>query len=112
VYPTRTIFNYVIAATTLDGKTVLLDATDKNAALGILPLRDLNCTGRLIKPDVHSAQINLVPETASKETANMMATIESNGRTTGKVRMVKTDYNAFGFATNTQPSAYTIPGMA
>jgi hypothetical protein len=52
VYPTRTIFNYVIAATTLDGKTVLLDATDKNAALGILPLRDLNCTGRLIKPDV------------------------------------------------------------
>jgi Domain of Unknown Function with PDB structure (DUF3857) len=97
VYPTRTIFNYVIAAIALDGKTVLLDATDKNATLGILPLRDLNWTGRLIKPDGTSTEINLVPETASKETVNMMAKIESDGKATGKVRMVKTDYNAFWF---------------
>lgn len=97
VYPTRTIFNYVIAAVVIDGKTVLLDATDKNATLGILPLRDLNWTGRLIKPDGTSTEINLVPETASKETVNMMAKIEGNGKTTGKVRMVKTDYDAFWF---------------
>lgn len=97
VYPTRTIFNYVIAAIALDGKTVLLDATDKNATLGILPLRDLNWTGRLIKPDGTSAEINLVPETPSKETVNLMAKIESNGKTAGKVRMVKTDYDAFWF---------------
>lgn len=97
VYPTRTIFNYVIAAIALEGKTLLLDATDKNATLGILPLRDLNWTGRLIKPDGTSAEINLVPETPSKETVNLMAKIESNGKTKGKVRMVKTDYDAFWF---------------
>lgn len=97
VFPNRTVFNYVIAAVEIEGKRVLLDATDKNAALNILPSRDLNWTGRLIKADGTSEEIHLVPETPSKETVNLMAKIDANGKASGKTRIVKTDYKAFDF---------------
>src|SRR6218665_815820 len=37
-FPNQTLFNYVIAAVNLDGKTILLDATSKFADFNILPI--------------------------------------------------------------------------
>jgi hypothetical protein len=42
-------FNYVIAHTTVGGKMMLLDATEPMMKLGILPVRCLNESGRLIR---------------------------------------------------------------
>jgi len=97
VFPNRTVFNYVIAAIEIDGKQILLDATDKYATFNILPLRALNWTGRLIKPDGSSSEIKLVPESASRESVNILGKIDANGKVSGKLRRVKSDYEALSF---------------
>ena len=97
VFPNRTVFNYVIAAIEIDGKQILLDATDPYATLNILPLRDLNWTGRLIKSDGSSKEIALVPATASKKTINIVAKMDAKAAVTGKLRTIRTDYSALSF---------------
>ncbi|HNP32126.1 MAG TPA: DUF3857 domain-containing protein [Flavobacterium sp.] len=97
VFPNRTLFNYVIVSADIDGKTILLDATSKNADLNVLPIRDLNWTGRLIKNDGTSTEVDLMPKTNSRKMLNMMATINENGEVSGKIRQQYFDYNAFVF---------------
>ena len=97
VYPTRTGFNYVIAAAQIDGKQILLDATHKFTTPNILPLNVLNWTGRLVKQDGTSQEINLVPTNLSKENITLLATIDNLGKLNGKVRIQKTDYDAYRF---------------
>lgn len=97
VYPTRTGFNYVIAAAEIDGKQILLDATHKFTAPNILPLNVLNWKGRLIKKDGTSLEINLEPAATSKEFASVMAKIDASGKMEGKIRIQRTDYEAYSF---------------
>jgi Domain of Unknown Function with PDB structure (DUF3857) len=99
VYPTRTGFNYVIAAAEIDGNQILLDASNKFTWPGILPLNVLNWKGRLIKNDGTSKEINLVPTTTSKEIWNVLAKIDNLGKIEGKVKVQRTDYDAFVFRT-------------
>ena len=97
VYPTMTGFNYVIAAVQMTDKQVLLDATNKFTVPDILPLNVLNWKGRLIKDDGTSLEIDLDPIKPSKENFNLMVKIEEDGKMTGQVRIVKTDYDAYRF---------------
>ena len=96
-FPNRSLFNYVIASVTIDEKTILLDATSKYADLNVLPIRDLNWFGRLIRKDGTSTEINLMPTSNSIEVVNMMASINPQGEITGKIREQYFDYNAFEF---------------
>jgi hypothetical protein len=66
VFPVRGLIMCVSAE--IEGKRVLLDATDKFTTLNILPLNALNRRGRLIREDGTSEEISLVPETPSKKT--------------------------------------------
>ena len=97
VYPTRTGFNYVIAAAEIDGKQILLDASHKFTSPGILPLNVLNWNGRLIKEDGTSIEINLIPRGISKEMTSLMAKIDNSGKIEGKIRVQHTDYEAYTF---------------
>jgi hypothetical protein len=97
VFPGRTVFNYVIAAVQIEDKQILLDATNKLTSPNILPLNVLNWTGRLIKQDGSSQEINLVPKVTSKKIGTLMATVDDFGKVTGKFRIQKTDYEAFSF---------------
>ncbi|NHM08102.1 DUF3857 domain-containing protein [Flavobacterium sp. CYK-4] len=97
VYPNRTVFNYVVAAADVDGKTVLFDATNKYTAPGILRLSTLNWVGRLIRGDQSSIEINLAPSTASKVSNNVMAVLDATGKVTAKVRRQHSDYLALQF---------------
>lgn len=97
VYPTRTGFNYVIAAAEIDGKQILLDATHKFTAPNILPLNVLNWKGRLIKKDGTSLEINLDPVTQSREISSLMVKMDAKGKMEGKVRIQRTDYEAYDF---------------
>jgi hypothetical protein len=97
VYPTRTGFNYVIAAVEKDGKQILLDASHKFTSPDILPLNVLNWKGRLIKTEGISEEINLEPTTPSREISNLVVKLDSQGKMEGKVRIQKTDYDAYRF---------------
>ncbi|MET0760481.1 MAG: transglutaminase domain-containing protein [Flavobacterium sp.] len=97
IFPTRTAFNYVIAAVEFNDALILLDATSKNTLPNILPLNALNWVGRIIRKDGTSTEVDLMPMSNSKEVINLMAEIDSQGKITGKVRDQYFDYNAFAF---------------
>ncbi len=100
IYPNRTVFNYVIATADIDGKQILMDATNKKTTLDILPFNTLNWIGRLIRQDGTSEEVNLAPKTLSKETNNIIATIDKQGIISGVYRAQKSDYEALRFREN------------
>lgn len=96
-FPTRTDFNFVIVAATIAGGQILYDATGKNTAANILPIRDLNWTGRMIQTGGVAKEINLVPSTASKKGVNILAQLNSQGIITGKAKIQYNDYYGMRF---------------
>jgi hypothetical protein len=94
LFPNRTAFNYVIAAVEINDGLVLLDATEKYSVPNILPLRDLNWFGRLIRKDGTSAEVDLVPKNSSRESTSMAIKIENNGVVNGKIRTQFENYEA------------------
>jgi hypothetical protein len=95
--PSRTAFDYVIAGIELENQVILLDATNKYALPNILPIRDLNWFGRIIRKSGTSTSIDLMPKNNSIDVINLMANINSNGEVSGKIREQYFDYNAFIF---------------
>ena len=75
IFPTRSSFNYVISAVEIDNEIILLDATDKNSQPNILPIRDLNWNGRIIRKEGTSDEISLIPNFISKEMTNLLVSI-------------------------------------
>jgi hypothetical protein len=96
-YPTRSAYNYVIAAVKLNDKTVLLDATAKYTQPDIIPIRAINWEGRLIKRNGDTEQIDLTPAIVSKESVTVVCTMNPDGSITGKARDQYSDYNAYLF---------------
>ncbi len=97
VYPNRSGFDFVIAAVEIEGKQILMDATNKFSSLNILPIRNLNWTGRLIRQDSSSEEINLIPNLPSIEKINLKIVVDEKGTISGKSQISKTDYNAMNF---------------
>ncbi|MGH2667094.1 DUF3857 domain-containing protein [Flavobacterium sp.] len=97
LFPSRTAFNYVISGIELNNQVVLFDATDKNTLPNILPARDLNWFGRIIRKNGSSAEIDLMPKSNSKEVIYIMASLSPDGNASGKIRDQYFDYNAFFF---------------
>jgi hypothetical protein len=97
VYPSFSVFNYVIASAQIGAKTVLMDATSKNTAFGFLHPRALNQVGRKIQPDGNAIEVNLVPVQSSKTIFSVLATIDSKGGISGMVRNQRNDYAALIF---------------
>ncbi|NMH27248.1 DUF3857 and transglutaminase domain-containing protein [Flavobacterium silvaticum] len=97
LFPSRTAFNYVIAAVELGNSTLLLDATEKYATPNILPLRDLNWNGVLMRKNGTSTTIPLMPSKASRETIALICSIKPDGHAEGQVRKTVTDNMALSF---------------
>jgi len=93
--PSRDGFNYVIASVDIDGKRLLLDATDKFNVPGILPFRAVNGVGRLITRNGESEFVNLKIDETSRETNTIMASIDKNGLIEGKWRRILTNNLAY-----------------
>ena len=86
--------NYLITRALIDSKPILLDATEPNLALGILPLRCLNGEGTLVKRD-ETENIVLQNPISEKRT---MATLEfKDGTFSGSVLTKRFGPAAFGF---------------
>lgn len=95
LFPNRTAYNYVISAVETEKGMILLDATSKYALPNILPTRNLNWFGRLIRKDGTSAEIDLMPKMVSKDVVNVIASISNDGTVEGKIREQYFDYNAY-----------------
>jgi hypothetical protein len=100
VFPNRTIFNYVIAGVEIDGKQILLDATNKQTIPNVIPLNALNRFGRLIRKDGTSEEVNLMPKTTLNENTVLYVSVDEHGKIAGKCRIQKNDYPAFSFREN------------
>lgn len=100
LFPNRYAYNYVIAAVEVNGELILLDATEKFALPDILPLRDLNWFGRLIRKDGTSIEVNLMPKSVSNENIYLSYSLNKQGVITGKARKQLTDYFALQFRKN------------
>ena len=75
----RTAFNYVIAAVEIEEGLILLDATERYSVPNVLPIRDLNWFGRLIRKDGTSTEVNLTPTNISTEINNLQVTLDNKG---------------------------------
>ncbi|MEW5676965.1 DUF3857 domain-containing protein [Flavobacterium enshiense] len=97
LFPSRNAYNYIITAVEIDNNVLLLDATNKYALPNIMPIRNLNWFGRLIRNNGSSSEIDLMAKTISKNHINLMANIDQNGGVSGKIKEVYTDYESFVF---------------
>jgi len=91
--PVTSQFNYMICVTEVNGKQVLLDATDKLLPIGIIPERCLNGNGLLISKQGYR-WIKLVTPLKSKSYVSADLTIESNAVLKGKVSLDRAGYSA------------------
>jgi hypothetical protein len=98
--PSRTAFDYVITGVELNGQIQLFDATNKYSLPNILPIRDLNWFGRLIRKNGTSVKVDLIPTFNSKEVINIIAEINKEGEVKGKMRDMYFDYNAYIYRDN------------
>jgi hypothetical protein len=96
-FPNRTAFNAVIAGVETNEGIVLLDATEIYSQPNILPLRDLNWIGRLIRRDGTSIEVDLMPKAHSKEMIIINTVIQNDGFATGKIRKQFSDEIALDF---------------
>lgn len=96
-FPNRYAYNYVIAAVETPEGLILLDATSKYSNPDVLPFRDLNWMGRLIRKDGSSEEVDLMPKSASNDFVTMMYSIDATGKITGKLRRQRSDHNAMSF---------------
>lgn len=97
LFPSRTAFNYVVCAVEIPDGVIMLDATDINSSINIMPIRVLNWQGRLIRKEGSSVFVALKPSIISKENTTGLVSIDKEGNLSGKLRMQYFDYNAYRF---------------
>ena len=91
--PVTTQFNYMICVTEVNGKQVLLDATDKLLPIGIIPERCLNGNGLVISKQGYR-WIKLTTPLKSKSYVTADLTFESDAVLKGKVALDRAGYSA------------------
>ncbi|RZJ69906.1 DUF3857 domain-containing protein [Flavobacterium sp.] len=96
-FPNQTAFNYVICAAEVDGKRILLDATNKFATPGILPTKTLNWNGRLVRQNGNSEEISMSTPEMTRSSFSIMCQVATDGSVKGKSRMQFNDLAGLDF---------------
>ncbi|MBN2347482.1 MAG: DUF3857 domain-containing protein [Bacteroidales bacterium] len=94
-----TKYNFVIAAVKINDQYLLLDATDKNCPLNMLPPRCLNGMGRIISEDF-TDWIDLNTNEKFEYTCLMDLKLDENAELTGKIQEARKNYAAYYFRNN------------
>ena len=97
LFPTRNGFNYVIAAVDLPQGTLLLDATNKDAEIGVLKSDILNWQGRVIKKEGASGWVSLSSMVPAVKSAMINAEIKPDMSFSGKAQNRFTGNYAFQY---------------
>ena len=96
-FPNYSAFNYVIAGVQHLDRIVLLDGTEKYSLPNVLPIRDLNWIGRMIRKDGTSLDVELMAEIPSNEIVNMQFSIDDNRSIKGSIRRQCTNHDALSY---------------
>ena len=99
LFPTRNGFNYVIAAVEIPQGTVLLDATNKDAEIGVLKSEIINGEGRLMRRDGFSSWISLRSIIPAVKSSMVNVEIQPDLTLNGKSRNRFTGNYAFQYRT-------------
>ncbi len=86
LFPTKDGFNYVIAGLELPRGLVLFDATEPFSTPNVLPLRDLNWNGRLVRDDETSSSVNLFSVKPAKKRITLFVKMDEEGLIKGMKR--------------------------
>lgn len=92
-YPMTRQFNYIVCAARVDGKVILLDATNKHLPYTILPDRCLNGQGLVISKTNHG-WIDIEPKAKAKTLVNASLKVGADAEITGSVIVSDEGYNA------------------
>ncbi len=93
-YPVITDFNYLIAQVEINGKKMLLDATNKNMPFGLLPSRCLNYFGRVMDFDRGSYWTDIVASKKNVSNSISEIIINNQGEISGIINNTNTGYYA------------------
>jgi hypothetical protein len=83
-FPTIEGFNYVIVCAEINGKEILMDATEKQSIPGLLPERVINWEGTLMLGEEKFRKIRLYPTKTSQNNTLLSITINEDGSIQGK----------------------------
>lgn len=112
-YPKISDFNHIIIKTIVDGKVYFLDATDKNAPFGVLPLKALNYKGRALDFVAESYWETISPNPINKFTTSISIKLDEDGAIKGRFQNTSTghialDYRTFNDSTTVEDYLNTI----
>ncbi len=93
VYPFISKYNYLIVRVIIDGKTVLLDATEKDLPFGLLPYRCLNQRGYAIS-QTKPGWVDLKPISPVGKSTMCLLTLDEEGLLTGSVNYKNNGYSS------------------
>ncbi|WP_310991346.1 transglutaminase [Aequorivita marina] len=99
LFPTRNGFNYVIAAVNLPQGVLLLDATNKDAEIGVLKTNILNWKGRVIKKNGASGWVSLRSLVPAVKSAMVNVKIAPDMTVSGEAKNRFTGNYAFQYRT-------------
>lgn len=91
-FPLSSQFNYVIASAVVNGKIILLDATDRSLPGSLLPKRCLNGSGLVISEN-NSKWVDLSPVVKTRSVVDAEFTISEEGKLSGQTRLTKDGYD-------------------
>ncbi|MBD3583212.1 DUF3857 domain-containing protein [Flavobacterium selenitireducens] len=96
-FPNQTSFNYVVACAIVDGRKVLMDASNKYTTPGIVPAKILNWSGRLVRQDGSSEEMSLTKPELSRRSYSLMGEVRPDGTVQGKTRVQMSELAGFEF---------------
>jgi transglutaminase-like putative cysteine protease len=92
-YPILDKYNYLIAKVTLGAGYVLLDATEDDLPVGLLPMRCLNQVGYTISED-RPGWVDIVPQKSLEKATMCVMKVNEEGQMTGSVSYKLSGYEA------------------
>jgi len=96
IFPSISKFNSVLTKLTIDGKISLLDASSEFSPFGVLPVNDINGTGRVVN-DLKGDEVELETNTNYKEIKNYHLKINTEGTLTGTILSYYGGYAAMAY---------------
>src|SRR5690606_23853749 len=88
IHPVISDFNYLVAQVRVNGKKYFLDASEENLPFGLLPLRCINGSGRIIYSKKSSEWIKLENEIDASTHFDITGKIDETGQFKGKLRVI------------------------
>lgn len=101
LFPTKKGFNSILAGVEQNGQVILMDASSKYSSPNVLPRKDLNWEGRLIRNDGSSTTVSLYPKNYNFKDVKLNVKLDQDGFLDGLMVTTYNGLNALEYRTAT-----------